>query len=298
MTTHSFIVGCGYVGTRLARQYLVRGRPVTGLVRTQEGVARLAEAGIQGVRRDLAVDDLEDLGFADARVFHCAPPPSGGTCDLHTRRLVETFERAGHPRRVVYLSTTGVYGDCAGSWVDETYPALPVADRSRRRWDAEETLRGWSVASGRELVILRVAGIYGPGRLPLDRIRSGAPMVRPEEAPYTNRIHVDDLVAVCVAAMERGISGRVYNACDGSPSTMTQYFQVVAAAAGLPGPPLISLAEAADRLSEGMLSYLGESRRLLNDRLREELGVELRYPSLADGLSAIFNEASESVSSS
>jgi nucleoside-diphosphate-sugar epimerase len=298
MTTHSLIVGCGYVGTRLARQYLVQGRPVTGLVRTQEGAARLAEAGIPGVRRDLAADDLADLGFADAWVFHCAPPPSGGTCDPHTRRLVETFERAGHPRRVVYLSTTGVYGDCAGSWVDETYPAQPVAHRSRRRWDAEETLRGWSVASGRELVILRVAGIYGPGRLPLDRIRAGTPMVRPEEAPYTNRIHVDDLVTVCVAAMERGISGGVYNACDGSPSTMTQYFQDVAAAAGLPGPPLISLAEAADRLSDGMLSYLGESRRLRNDRLRDELGVELRYPSLAEGLSAIFNEGSESVSSS
>jgi nucleoside-diphosphate-sugar epimerase len=282
------IVGCGYVGTRLAGQYRRQGESVTGVVRTHAAVERLAQAGITAVRCDLAGDDPCDAGFDDARVFHFAPPPGNGTEDPHTKRLIETFERTGHPRRVVYISTTGVYGDCAGSWIDETHPVQPLADRSRRRWDAEERLRGWSSASGRDVVILRVAGIYGPDRLPLERIRSGVPMVRPEEAPYTNRIHVDDLVTSCIAAMERGKPGAVYNACDGHPSTMTRYFQDVAAAAGLPSPPLIGLDEAAGRLSGGMLSYLSESRRLRNDRLRTELGVELQYPSLADGLRALF----------
>ena len=289
MMNEQVVVGCGDVGTRLARQYRDQGEVVTGIVRSDAGVARLEKHGIKGLRCELAADDLGDLGLADALVFHFAPPPGSGVQDPHTRHLVETFERYGHPRRVVYISTTGVYGDCAGQWIDETHPVQPVADRSRRRRDAEETLIGWSLTSGRDLVILRVAGIYGPGRLPLERIRAGTPMVRPQQSPYTNRIHVDDLVTACIAAMERAPSGAVYNACDGHPSTMTDYFLEVAAAAGLPSPPLIGLEEAADRLSEGMLSYLSESRRLRNDRLRDELGVVFRYPSLADGLRAIFS---------
>ena len=288
MMNEQIVVGCGYVGTRLACQYREQGEAVTGIVRSDAGVARLEQLGIKGLRYDLAAGDIGDLGLAEARVFHFAPPPGSGVQDTRTRHLVDVFERYGHPRRVVYISTTGVYGDCAGAWIDETHPVAPIAARSQRRLDAEETLRRWSAASGRDLVILRVAGIYGPDRLPLERLRAGAPMVRPEDSPYTNRIHVDDLVAACIAAMERAPSGALYNACDGHPSTMTDYFLDVAAAAGLPSPPLIGLEEAADRLSEGMLSYLSESRRLRNDRLREGLGVVFRYPSLAEGLRGIF----------
>ncbi len=282
------VLGCGYVGTRIARQYQERGASVCGIVRTDAGLERLAQAGIPGLRWDLAHDGPVDLPLAKARVFHCAPPPASGTEDPLTRRFIDAFAQTGQPRRLIYISTTGVYGDCAGQWIDETQPVQPLADRSRRRWDAEERLRDWSRARGGELVILRVAGIYGPDRLPLERIRSGAPLVRSQEAPYTNRIHVDDLVTACIAAMERGQSGSVYNACDGHPSTMTEYFQDVAAAAGLPDPPLISLEEAADQVSGGMLSYLSESRRIRNDRLRTQLGVTLRYPTLADGLRALF----------
>ena len=278
------IIGCGYVGERLARQYLELGKGVLGLVRSNEGLARLSALGIPSMRRDLATDDLGDLPLEGARVFHLAPPPGHGVEDTHTRRLVAAFARAGQPSRVLYVSTTGVYGDCEGAWVDETWPVQPNADRSRRRWDAEQTLRRWSLESGGELVILRVAGIYGPDRLPLERIRRGLPLVRPEEAPFTNRIHVVDLVQALAAAMERGANGAVYNACDGHPSTMTDYFVSVADAAGLPRPPLIPLAEAFGQLSEGMLSYLAESRRLSNRRLVEDLEVKLRYPTLAEGL--------------
>jgi nucleoside-diphosphate-sugar epimerase len=133
-------------------------------------------------------------------------------------------------------------------------------------------------------VILRVAGIYGPGRLPLERIRKGLPLVREEDAPYSNRIHADDLVAVCIAAMKHGPAGSVYNVCDGHPSTMTDYFFRVADEAGLTRPPVISLEDAQGTLSPGMMSYMRESRRLSNRRMLEELGVRLRFPSLEEGL--------------
>jgi len=278
------IVGCGYVGERLARQYLDAGESVIGLVRSRDGLERLAAAGIPAMRLDLSGDDPIPCALAGARLFHLAPPPSQGREDLYTRRLIQAFDQAGHPRRLVYISTTGVYGDCAGAWIDEDWPTRPTLERSLRRLDAEDALRGWSRDQGGELIVLRVAGIYGPGRLPLERLRHGLPLVRPEEAPYSNRIHVDDLVAVCVAAMERGRPGAIFNVSDGHPTTMTDYFIQVAKAAGLPQPPLISLAEATTHLSEGMLGYMSESRRLSNRRLREELGIELRYPTLAEGL--------------
>jgi nucleoside-diphosphate-sugar epimerase len=279
-----WILGCGYIGQKLARRYLDLGQPIVALTRSQASRQALVEAGIPALARDLTCDPLDDLDWAGKDLFHLAPPSSAGVEDGATRRLVASFRRAGHPRRLIYMSTTGIYGDCGGVWVDETRPPAPAADRSLRRWDAEETLRAWSHEAGAELVILRVAGIYGPGRLPLERIRQGLPLVREEESPWSNRIHADDLVEACIAAMALGRPGAVYNVCDDHPSTMTDYFLRVAAAAGLPPPPLLSLKEATGVLSAGILSYLAESRRLSNQRLREELGLKLRYPDLATGL--------------
>ncbi|MFD2111901.1 SDR family oxidoreductase [Thiorhodococcus fuscus] len=283
--TETIIVGCGYVGSRLARRYLDRG-DVIGVVRSEDGVARLAAEGIPARRCDLAQNEPDGLPLEGAHLFYLAPPPDRGVEDSSLGRLVDAFDRVGRPKRILYLSTTGVYGDCQGAWVDENHPTEPTQDRSRRRLNAEERLRAWRRSGGTELVVLRVGGIYGPGRLPLERIRRAVPMVRAEEAPYTNRIHVDDLVEVCVAAMENGVDGAVYNVSDDHPSSMTDYFMQVAEAAGLEPPPLISLAEADGQLSAGMMSYMGESRRLSNRKLREELGVELRYPTLVEGLRA------------
>ncbi|NEX22014.1 SDR family oxidoreductase [Thiorhodococcus mannitoliphagus] len=280
------VLGCGYVGTQVARQCLERSEAVTGVVRSAAGCARLEAAGIPCMRLDLATEEAPSGAFEGARLFHLAPPVDHGVEDSHTRRLVASFERAGSPRRILYISTTGVYGDCGGAWVDETWPTQPTAERSRRRLDAEETLRRWSRESGGELVILRVSGIYGPGRLPLARLKQGAPMVLAEEAPYSNRIHVDDLVAICIAAMDRAADGAVFNVSDGSPSTMTHYFMQIADATGLPRPPLIPMSEAGEQLSVGMMSYMRESRRLASRKVRDELGVELKYPSLAEGLKA------------
>lgn len=280
------VLGCGYVGTRVARQCLDRGERVTGVVRSAEGCARLEAAGIACMRLDLAAEEAPVGAFDGARLFHLAPPAAQGVEDAHTRRLIASFERTGQPRRIVYISTTGVYGDCHGQWVDEAWPTRPTADRSRRRLDAEEALRRWSRETGGELVILRVSGIYGPDRLPLARLRQGAPMVRVEEAPYSNRIHVEDLVTICVAAMDRAADGSVFNVSDGNPSTMTDYFIQIADATGLPRPPLIPMSEAAEQLSAGMMSYMRESRRLSNRKVCRELGVALKYPSLAQGLRA------------
>lgn len=290
--TATVILGCGYIGRRLAHHSLAQGRTVLGVTRSAQSAAALRAEGIASLALDLASDldpdDLSAIPLAGAQVFHLAPPPEAGTQDLHTRHLVAAFAQAGNPSRVVYISTTGVYGDCGGAWVDEDRPVHPQADRALRRWDAEQTLGHWRTSTGSALVILRVAGIYGPGRLPLERIRAGLPLVRPEDAPWSNRIHADDLAAACIAAMDRGADGAIYNACDGDPSTMTDYFFQVADAAGLPRPPAIPLTEAEGVVSAGMLSYLRESRRLSNRRLVEDLGVTLRYATLAQGLPSCF----------
>ena len=278
------IVGCGYLGLRLASEYMRMGVPVTGLVRSPDGVARCAAAGVDARAVDLDAPVRLPADVGGSELFYLVPPPSSGVQDSRAQRFLAALDAP--PRRIVYLSTTGVYGDCAGAWIDETRPAAPGADRAHRRWDAEERFRAWRRETGGELVILRVAGFYGPGRLPLERLKRRLPLVREREAPFSNRIHVDDLVSAASAAMALGRDGEVYNVCDGHPTTMTDYFMRIAELTGLPEPPLISLAEAQRQLSPGMRSYMAESRRLSNAKMIRELGVELRYPTLAEGLPA------------
>jgi nucleoside-diphosphate-sugar epimerase len=280
------IVGCGDIGSRVAQACMQRGAAVTGWVRSDDSVIRLRERRIPALKvdLDLPVPSLPSLQGED--LYYFAPPPAQGREDSRVAHLLSQIAEAGQPRKVVYLSTTGVYGDCGGEWVDESRPPAPAADRAYRRLDAENRWRAWSRESGGALVILRVAGIYGPGKLPESRLRSGRPMVAEADAPITNHIHTLDLVEICLAAMSRGAPGELFNVCDGHPGSMTGYFNTVADFLGLPRPPTISLAEAQRQLTPGMLSYLGESRRLSNRKLVEELGVELRYPTLAEGLPA------------
>ena len=288
------ILGCGYIGQALARRYRERGQPVLGVVRSSERAAEVERTGARALQLDLAEDELAALEPAGQQVFHLAPPPNHSDEDPLTAHLIDGFARHGQPRRLVYIGTTGVYGDCGGAWVDEDWQPHPTVGRSLRRWDAEQRLRRWSDASGAELVILRVAGIYACDRLPLARIRSAQPVVKAEEAPWSNRIHAEDLVSICMAAMERAPSGATYNVCDGRPSTMTDYFCQVADAAGLPRPPEIPLEEAEGQVSAGMLSYLKESRRLSNRRLLDELGIQLRFPDLRHGLAPCFAPTADS----
>ncbi|MGD8546785.1 MAG: SDR family oxidoreductase [Thiohalophilus sp.] len=280
-----YIVGCGDVGTRVARLWQERGHQVTGLARDGD---RLEALGI--APRVIDLDDpatLTDLPLDGALVYYFAPPPPRGQDDPRMTHFLQAMElQKIQPARVVYISTSGVYGDQQGGVVNEEAPPNPQVDRARRRYAAEQALREWGRRHEVPVIILRVGGIYGPGRLPVKRIRDAVPMVHEKLAPQTNRIHAEDLAAICMAAAERGRADTIYNVSDGNDSNMTEYFNTVADFLGLPRPPLIDWDEAQRSLGEGMLSYLRESRRMDTRRLREELGVVLQYPDLVSGLNA------------
>lgn len=297
MISRVFIVGCGDIGTRVAQLWQARGVTVSGLVRSTANRRRLEAKGITAVPGDL--DDarsLITLPAHNALIYYFAPPPSpgssghplprGGSADPRMEHFLGAVPPDRLPNKIVYLSTSGVYGDHQGGWVNEDTPPHPQTPRAQARIKAETALLDWGQIKKIPVVILRVGGIYGPGRLPIEHIKQGQPVVRREEAPYTNRIHADDLARVCVAAAERGIDRGIYNVCDGEYSTMSDYFNAVADRLGLPRPPQISLAEAQRTLSPEMLSYLNESRRMDNRRICEELGVTLLYPTLEAGLAA------------
>jgi nucleoside-diphosphate-sugar epimerase len=279
------IAGCGDLGKRVAARAHARGEDVHCLVRRAASVDALAGGGLAARAVDFdAPLTLTDAELAQAQVFYFAPPPNSGDVDPRMTRFLAALDAP--PRRIVYVSTTGVYGDCDGDWVDETRPLNPQVDRARRRYDAERQLLAWRDAGRGELVILRVAGIYGPDKLPLQRLRDGVPMIAASDAPWTNRIHIDDLVQVCEAAMVRGGDGEAYNVSDGNPGNMRDYFDRVADAFGLPRAPEIDLDAARDQLSPGLLSYLAESRRLDNRKMLQAFDLELQYPDLASGLAA------------
>ncbi len=288
--TDVLVIGCGDIGERVARRERSEGRSVAGVIRSEQSERRLRVAGIRSIVADL--DDpssLKRISVRDSLVYYFAPPPGKGATDPRMEAFVATMTAPNLPRRVALISTTGVYGDCRGEWVTEDRPANPQADRARRRLAAETALRQWSETSGVPIVILRVPGIYGPGYLPEERLRSGEPVLREEESPYSNRIHADDLAQVCFVAGHHDAPGVLYNVSDGHPSTMTDFFYRVADALGIPRPPAIALEQARRQLGEGMLSYLAESRRIDNRRMREELGVKLMYPDLAAGLPSCFD---------
>lgn len=231
-------------------------------------------------------ETLSALTSADA-VLHCAPPPARGAADPRTANLLASLEKAGIlPARFVYVSTSGVYGDCGGAHVDETRPVNPQTDRARRRVDAEAQLSRWCRARAIPLLVLRVPGIYAEDRLPLERLRAGTPVLRMEDDVYTNHVHAADLAAIVVRALEEDAPAGLYNASDDSEMRAGDWMDLVADRCGLPRPPRIARSEAAARLPAETRSFLGESRRLVNRRLKDQLGIRLRFPTVADGLPA------------
>ena len=287
------IVGCGYTGRRLARRLQSRWR-VLATARSDAVAATLRDAGIGVVAADLdaapAPAALEQAAHG-AAIAYLAPPPDAGTDDPRLAGFLRALGTA-QPVVLLYMSTTGVYGDTRGEVVTEDSPLLPANDRARRRVAAEAEAQRWCAAREVRCVVLRVPGIYGPGRLPLERLRHGEPALRPEDAGPGNRIHVEDLVTACVAALERPVQG-AFNVTDGNAASTTEFLQRTAALAGLAGPPLVALADAPGRISPGMLAFLRESRRVDNRRMREELGVEPRYANLDDGIGASLAELRE-----
>ena len=275
------IIGCGDVARR-ALPVLTTRYEVAALSRHPEGLP----SAVKAIAADL--DSLETTdwrGFPADCVLHSAPPGDSGAIDARTRKLLAAYADGGKlPRRFVYISTSGVYGDCGGDWVDESRPVNPQSDRARRRVDAENRLLAWGRATGVNVSVLRVPGMYAADRLPVERLRRGTAALRAEDDVYTNHIHADDLAAICVAALERAAAGGIYNASDDSELKMADYFDLVAGRAGLPPPPRISRAEARQKINPALLSFMSESRRLRNARMKVELGVVLRYPTVYDGV--------------
>jgi nucleoside-diphosphate-sugar epimerase len=289
-----FIIGCGDIGVRVARLEQARGRRVAGLARNAAGAERLRAFGIEPVMGDLDdPDSLSVLPTTGALLYYFAPPPGGGPWDTRMRNFCAVVAGECASARVVYMSTSGVYGDCGGAWVTEETPVNAQTSRAKRRLDAETAVGEWGRRLGVAVVILRVTGIYGPGRLPLARLQQGHPVLSEAESPPTNRIHADDLATVCVAAAARAVDGEIFNVSDGQPGTMTQYFSAAADLLGLPRPPQVTMAEARQVMTPMMLSYLTETRRMDNRRMMERLDVTLRYPDLESGLKSVIAQLNE-----
>jgi nucleoside-diphosphate-sugar epimerase len=281
------IVGSGNVARRILSR-LARHHRVYALLRDASRAPAWRAAGAVPVVADL--DDRASLrrltGLADC-VLHLAPPPGEGRRDQRTRNLLAALGKGKSlPRRLIYVSTTGIYGDCGGALIDETRRVNAESSRAGRRVDAERCLRAWGGRTGVTVSILRAPGIYAADRLPVERLQKGLPALVEADDVFTNHIHADDLAAACIAALRRGRGNRAYNVVDDSDLRMAEYFDRVAAAFGLPPPVRLTRAEAALQLSPMQMSFMRESRRIGNRRLKNELKLRLAYPTIDDGIRA------------
>jgi nucleoside-diphosphate-sugar epimerase len=281
------IAGCGDIGLRVLRLVKDRWR-VIALTSSPARCAELRAAGAVPLVGNL--DDPMTLarlgGLADA-LLHLAPPPADGPEDPRTARLLQALARKGRVRRIVYASTSGVYGDCGGARFDETRAVNPATDRARRRVDAERRMRHHGRAFGARVTILRIPGIYAidrPGGHPRERLARGTPVLAAADDVYTNHIHADDLARACVAALFRGLPQRIVHASDDTELKMGAYFDLAADLCGLPRPPRITRAQAREVLAPVQMSFMSESRRLDNTRLKRELRLRLRHPTVEQGL--------------
>ena len=287
------IVGCGDVGQRVA-QLAPAPLRVMALTSSPENCAVLRRQGILPLLGNL--DDAKSLrrlaGLA-TRMVHLAPPPSDGWSDPRTLALLRSLDRRAWPRSWVYGSTSGVYGDCQGAWVHESQPVTPFTPRAYRRVDAEKRLRwhgkGTGVRQGVRASILRIPGIYAgdrDGGTPEARLRKGTPVLQASDDVYTNHIHADDLARACWLALWRGKPQRAYHVSDDSQLKMGDYFDLAADIFGLPRPPRVPRDNAQNQLPLMLLSFMSESRRLDNTRMKQELRLRLRYPTVHTGLMA------------
>lgn len=287
MKNKLLIVGCGDIALRTAD--LLRKRyHLLGLCRKAENFDTLRRHGIQPIAGDLDQPaSLAKLAGLAHTIVHLAPPPARGRRDTRTTHLLAALSRRSNmprgilPHRLVYISTSGVYGNCDGDWVDEKHAINPYNERAWRRVDAERQIRNWGKRHGIAVSILRVPGIYAVDRLPLARLRQGTPALLADEDSYTNHIHADDLARIIVATLRFGKPGRIYHASDDSHLKMADYFDLVADHFNLPRPPRLSRQQAQALVTPGMWSFMQESRRLTNQRMKQELHVRLRYPTVA-----------------
>lgn len=286
-----YITGYGYMGKKLLQALLDRQlaseTQITTIARTPLDAQQHNPYMAWDLDNTHCLPEHTQINFPEnnAIIYYFVPPTPTGQHDLRAQTFIRQLEQNTHTiQKIVLISTTGVYGNCHGQWVDETTPLNPSVDRARRRADAEQQFQHYAQSHHVPLVILRVSGIYGPNKLPLKRIQAQTPVVREQDSPYSNRIHADDLVEICLlAGLEQNISG-IYNCSDGHPTTMYDYFMHVARASSLPEPPAITLDHARSELSSGMLSYMDESRRISNKKLLKDFKLHLKYPDLEQGL--------------
>ena len=278
-----WIIGCGDIGcrvsTQLQKKHQEKTLEINALVTSKTSAERCKTLSLNTLQHNL--DDKASLyrnDFLDSKIFYFAPPPKSGDVDTRLAHFLSQVTDA--PKKIVLISTTGVYGNSHGELIDESTPINPQTGRAKRRASAEQQIERWAESYQRDYIILRVPGIYALGRLPLARLEKKLPVVQASEAAFTNRIHADDLADICIKAMQSSISGEIFNATDGTPSTMVEYFNQIADYSGLERPEQISLEEAKTILSEGLLSYALESRRIGNAKLLDMLDIKLKYPTL------------------
>lgn len=282
------VVGYGYLGKRLVRRCIAESRPVAVLTRSGAHAPELERLGVPHQILDLDKGARALALDTGGRAVVYTAPPGGDSGDTRLEGLLGALCPA--PARVVYISTSGVYGDCAGRLVDEDAPLNPGSERARRRVAAENAVSDWAGRTGGDWTVLRVPGIYGPHRLSLAALSAGEPYLAVDEASPGNRIHVDDLVSCCLASADHAGPNGPINVGDGNPMSATVFAQALARAAGLPPPPLVSRDKAPGVISPGRWSFLSESRQLDTRRMRDELGVTPRYPDPVRGLEACLRE--------
>lgn len=280
-------MGCGDVGVRVVRQLPSRVR-ILALTQQPERIPELRALGIVPLVGSLDKPaTLRRLAGLAQRIIHLAPPPTTGNRDPRTRNLLHVLRRPAPwrtpPLRLIYGSTSGVYGDCQGAWIDETRGLNPQTARAQRRVDAERQIRRWKGLGS----IVRIPGIYAPNReggTPIARLQKGTPVLQAQDDVFTNHIHADDLARACVRALWRGRPQRVYHVNDDTVLKMGDYFDWAADFYGFPRPTRISRADAAIEIGAMQLSFMSESRRMVNTRLKKELRLALRYPHIQQGL--------------
>ena len=281
------MIGCGDIGFRVSRELIKQGHQVQATIHFEEGTNVPQSAGIETIIANFDYrEDVPEISVHGQKLFYFMPPQGGGSSDYRMLNFCRILSVDNYPAKIVYISTSGVYGNCDDDLVTEETPVNPQTSRAKRRVSAEQQLKEQAEKFGFDLVILRVTGIYGPGRLPISQLTKEHEVLTPEDAPRTNRIHSLDLVQICLAAMERGEGGDIFNVCDGQESSMSDYFMAVADLYELPQPKQLSWVEAEKEMNPLTFSFLKESRRMTNRKMLDKLGIELRYPTLEKGLIA------------
>lgn len=284
-----FCFGLGYCAAALARELKAKGWRIAGTARTRDKVKALADQGIEAYQFDAPLAQPAAALAGATHILISTPPTVDGDPAL-SKHVHDLSALAPRPSWVGYLSTTGVYGDHQGGWVDETTPVAPSSERAKRRIAAEHAWLAWGAAVSVPVHVFRLAGIYGPGQNQLVSLREGKARRIVKPGQVFSRIHVDDVAAVLEASIARPNAGAIYNVCDDEPAPPHEVVEYAAKLLNIDPPPVEPFEEAARTLGDMALSFYLDSKRVKNDRIKTELGITLRHPTYREGLNALLRE--------